>query len=78
MSVPVSLEKMVGVPHSRPAWPERFAELVAGLEENPGEASAWLVLADWLQEHDEPGMEAACRWIAKRVATLEPKDGTSP
>jgi uncharacterized protein (TIGR02996 family) len=67
MPVTVSLESLVTTPNTLSLWPEKFRGLMAKLEENPDEPTAWLVLADWLQEHDEKEMESTCRWIAKRI-----------
>lgn len=63
MSVAVSLAELVKVPGTSELWPEEFRALVAKLEDVPGDNNQWLVLADWLKEHEETAMEAACRWV---------------
>lgn len=64
--IEISLERLVSLSVTRPLWPEKFAGLLATVEENTEDATSWSVLADWLQEHDEKGLERAVRWCAKR------------
>lgn len=74
MPVSVSLELLVSIAGTRPAWPEKFVGLIATLEEMPDEGGAWLVLADWLQEHDEREMEETCRWVERHNEVYAEKD----
>ena len=74
MPVSVSLESLVSVPGAIDLWPEKFRELTAKLEEGPGVKAAWLVLADWLHEHDERDMEETCRWVERRTTVVAEKD----
>ena len=66
MPVEISLERLVSVVGTRSLWPEKFAALLDTVEQDTEDATAWLVLADWLQEHDEQGLERAARWVGKR------------
>lgn len=66
MPVSVSLERLVSVRGTESLWPEKFAGLIAKMADDLDEMTPWELLADWLQEHDEPGLEAACRYVAKR------------
>ena len=68
--VSVSLELLVSLPGTRTVWPADFAALVAKLEEQPNDVAQRSALADWCQEHDEPGMARAFAWLAKRPAVL--------
>ena len=64
--VPVSLELLVSLPGTRPVWPADFAALIAKLEQEPNDVAQRSALADWCQEHDEPGLARAFAWLAKR------------
>src|SRR3954471_17419184 len=67
MPVSISLEALVNLPGTLPVWPEKFRGLMAKLEEDTDDTTAWLVAADWLQENDEREMESTCRWVSKRI-----------
>jgi uncharacterized protein (TIGR02996 family) len=64
--VSVSLLNLVSIANTRPAWPTDFADKVAKLDENPAEKTAWGVIADWCDEHGEPELGRAFRWVGGR------------
>lgn len=66
MSVSVSLEGLFAIRQGRSLWPEELQGIVAKLEDDATARVQWLALADWMQENGEPGLERACRWIARR------------
>ena len=66
MPVTVKLLDLVALPDSRPLWPAEFHALIAKLEDNPEERAQWGVIADWLDENDEPELAAAFRWLSNR------------
>lgn len=63
VAVTVSLFELVRLEGTRPLWPRDFDGRVAFIEDNPGERTAWGVVADWLDENDEPQLAAAFRWV---------------
>ncbi len=66
MPILISLERLVAKPGTEDLWPEKFATFTKTMEQDPDEMTAWLALADWLKEHDEHGLEQACRYVANR------------
>lgn len=67
MPVSLSLEVLVSHANTRSIWPSEFAAFITNLEKEPDDATQWLVFADWLKDHEEYGLEDACRWLVKHV-----------
>jgi uncharacterized protein (TIGR02996 family) len=74
MSVSISLLQLISTPGTQALWPERFRGLMAKLEENPDEIAQWKVIADWLQENDEPELEDAIRWFVRHEEVEADRD----
>lgn len=68
--VPVSLKALVVLPDSRPLWPAEFEAMVRGIEARPADRTAMGVLADWCDEHGEPELAGAWRWLAARESVV--------
>lgn len=77
MPIDVSLQLLVAYPATVDLWPGQFVDLVEKVRSDPDEMTAWSVLADWLQEHGEYGMEDACRYVVKRQG-ISLKSSTVP
>lgn len=74
MSVTVSLLKLVATRGTRALWPEQFAGLVGQLEDEPKNRAQWGVVADWLDENEEPGLADGFRWVSKRPEVQASRD----
>lgn len=69
--VEVSLLELVSIPNTRPVWPSEFAAMVATCEESPNDRTTFGVLADWCDEHNEPELGRAWRWLSKRPPLVD-------
>jgi uncharacterized protein (TIGR02996 family) len=45
-------------------------DLLAGIVSDPMEETRWLVLADWLEENDDPQRSELLRWIGASASQL--------
>lgn len=70
MPVLVPLDKLMLMDDGRDLWPDDFAALVAACEANPEDRTSFGILADWLDDHDEPDFARAWRWLHKRPDVL--------
>lgn len=74
--VEVSLLDMVSLHGTERLWPDAFHGLVRKLEESPAERTQWGVVADWCDEHGEPELAGAFRWVMRhRNVVAEKVDG---
>jgi uncharacterized protein (TIGR02996 family) len=64
MPVSVSLIELVLVPNASHLWPGDFRDLHAKIEDDPTDKAQWGVIADWLDEHEEPDFAEAWRKMA--------------
>jgi uncharacterized protein (TIGR02996 family) len=74
MPVSVSLSQLVTTTATQPLWPGEFVDLMAKLEDDPTDATQWLVVADWLQGEGEDGLADTFRWIARHTEVNVRKD----
>jgi uncharacterized protein (TIGR02996 family) len=66
MPVAVSLSQLVAISGGYPQLvPSEFVALMNKLECDPTDATQWLVVADWLGEHEEHALADIYRWIAR-------------
>lgn len=75
MPVEVSLLELVCVADARWVWPGDFAALMAKLEESPDDRVAWGAVADWCDEHDEPELAGAFRYVHRRESIEATRGG---
>lgn len=66
MPVSVSLYELARVPDSMAVLPEDFMAVYEPLVSDPTDKTRWGVIADWLDEHDEPLLASAFRYISQR------------
>jgi hypothetical protein len=66
MPVEVSLELLVAVRGSRPAWPAEFRQLVEAAEADTDERTVFGALADWCDAQGEAGLARGFRWLMRR------------
>lgn len=64
--VEVSLLKLVTISGTRDVWPPEFDALVKKCEEDPAERLPFGLVADWCDEHGEPDLGYAFRWLEER------------
>lgn len=64
--VEVSLLKLVQVVGSQDVWPADFVALNAKCEADVADRVPFGVAADWCDEHDEPELADAFRWLHRR------------
>jgi len=78
MPVTVPLYLFVQVPGGTDLWPGEFTALVKKCEENVEDRLPFGVTADWCDEHSEPELAGAFRWLANRPAVQIQKNGRYP
>jgi hypothetical protein len=66
MPVTIMLKDLVSVPGCEKFFPEKFAGLVAAVEELPNDTNRIKVLRDWCEESGEDELAVACKWLANR------------
>lgn len=58
--------ELVSITNTRGVWPAEFAALVATCEADPDDRLPFGLVADWCDEHNEPELGRAWRWLHKR------------
>ena len=67
--VEVPLIKLVSTGGTEEFWPADLKSFLEKIAPDPNSVDGkthWGVMADWLEEHDEPDLAAAARFVAKR------------
>lgn len=65
MPVPIKLLDLVTIPNTRHLWPNEFDSLVKAWEETKSNDQLGII-ADWLDDNDEPELAHAFRWCYRR------------
>jgi len=68
--VEVSLLKLVQVIGSQDAWPDDFRAMNEHCQADPTDRTPFGVAADWLDEHGEPELADAFRWLHRRPTVV--------
>lgn len=72
--VSVSLYELARVPAGLAVLPEELKAMLDPLEKEPEDKTRWGVIADWLDEHDEPLLAAAFRYVSKRPIKIRKRN----
>lgn len=73
--VTIPLIELVRIAGTRNLWPADFEGKIVVLEDNYSEKTAWGVIADYLDEIEEPVLADAFRWVFKRPSVFIKNNG---